>query len=147
MKPSSVSRVCGPSSPQSQISLQGSDPRRPRTTPQGEGLKVVEASRPSWPRRRGGRGSRHHNGDGQRRVVTSRITGQAQCAVRMVTWGMRVLQGRHPLLEGHFSHGVGSYASRPCSLRDSPVLSSRGQWELLGTSKQTSYCGESLPRG
>ena len=78
MKPSSVSRVYGPSSHQSRICLRGSDHRRPCTDPLGEGLKAMEASRPSLPRLGGARWQWRQSGDGQRRVAQSRCTRRTQ---------------------------------------------------------------------
>src|SRR5215510_10286824 len=45
MKPSNVSRVCSPSSPQRRICLRGSDPRRPCTDPLEEGIKAGQVLR------------------------------------------------------------------------------------------------------
>ena len=60
---------------------------------------------------------------------------------KIVYWKIKDLRVQ-TFLFSVICYRAGSYASRPCSLRNSPVLSSRGQWELLGTCKQTSYCGE-----
>src|SRR5262245_35294676 len=49
------------------------------------------------------------------------------------------------LTPGRHQGRAGFSASRPCSLRDSPVLESRRHWELLGTCKETPHGGGLLP--